>query len=71
MGNKGTIRKVLSIVAIIGQLGFFLFSFFFYWPAMWYFDGGIFETVGGIYQYCTKVKVVDEWTCHDVDEDVA
>jgi len=71
MANFGTIRKVLAILGIFAQLGYELFSFFFYWPAMWYMDG-VTEYVGGLYSYCGRLKALGgDWTCDDVTEEVA
>ncbi|XP_075242617.1 uncharacterized protein LOC142337306 [Convolutriloba macropyga] len=69
MANFGTIRKVLAILGIFGQLGYYLFSMFFYWPVLWYLEFGLLEYVGGLYSWCSKAKAADSWSCDDVKEE--
>ncbi|XP_075244336.1 uncharacterized protein LOC142338455 [Convolutriloba macropyga] len=70
---KSTLRIVCCGIGIPTQIFFFIMSFFFWWPAMWYLDltniNGL-EYIGGVLSYCTKGLLFD-WKCDDVDQDIA
>ncbi|XP_063723804.1 uncharacterized protein LOC134851590 [Symsagittifera roscoffensis] len=72
-GQFSVLRRISACCGVMGQLCFFCFAFFFYWPAMWYADlrnnwAIEREYVGGVYTMCYREKGKEDWHCHSLDQ---
>ena len=66
MTETSSIPKICSGVGIVGQLMFFVFGFFFHWPAMWYLELPTVQYTGGAYSWCGKATGFGSWSCSSI-----